>query len=96
MEIHASRNPRGVSLAMAICLSLGACSGIWNLGDLAVWVPDRAVEQGCQRETIELEERYTDESDGNVWRGTCVNAQGEEQPFEINVDPVWTPSAPGK
>ena len=81
---------------MAASLFLTACSGVWNAGDLAVWVRDRAVEQGCQRETIELEEWYTAEAGGNVWRGTCRDSRGTEQTFGITVDRVWTPSEPAK
>ena len=66
---------------------------LWNAGDLAVWLNDRAAEQGCQRETIELEEYYTETTEGNVWRGTCREAQGKINSFEINVDRVWKPSA---
>ena len=79
-------------LATAVALFLSGCSTIWNASDLAVWVRDRAVEQGCQRETIELEEWYTETAEGNVWRGTCLNAQDNTKSFAINVDPVWTPS----
>jgi hypothetical protein len=75
-------------------LALAACtgSGIWNAGDLAVWVKDRAVEQGCQRDSIQLEEWYTETAEGNVWRGPCRDAQGNPQSFGVDVDPVWTPS----
>ena len=75
-----------------LLVSMVGCSNIWNASDLAVWVKDRAVEQGCQRETIELEEWYTKTDDGNVWRGTCREAQGNTKSFGINVDTVWRPS----
>jgi len=88
---------RRASLSAAVALPvwmLSACSDIWNAGDLAVWVQDRAVEQGCQRETIALEEWYSETTEGNVWRGTCRDTQGHRKSFAINVDPVWTPSEP--
>lgn len=103
MRTHASPNPttkraafRRVSLSAAGSLFLTACSGIWSAGDLAIWVRDRAVEQGCQRETIALEEWYTTEAGGNVWHGTCRDSRGNAQTFGINVDPVWTPSEPAE
>ena len=80
------------TLATVVMVFMSGCANIWNAGDLAVWVKDRAVEQGCQRETIELEEWYTETSKGNVWRGTCLDTNGYDKSFGINVDPVWTPS----
>lgn len=80
------------TLTTVLAVSLYGCSNIWNAGDLAVWVKDRAVEQGCQRETIELEEWYTKTADGNVWRGTCRETQGNTKSFGINVETVWRPS----
>lgn len=80
------------SILFILILLVSGCSDIWNAGDLAVWVQDRAVEQGCRRETIQLEEWYTETTEGNIWRGTCQNAQGNTKSFGINVDPVWTPS----
>lgn len=47
---------RGKPLSLAGALVLLGCASIWNAGDLAVWVKDRAVEQGCQREAIALED----------------------------------------
>ena len=87
----ATFKPALLSIAAALWVS-GGCGGIWNAGDLALWVRDRAVEEGCRRDTIELEEWYTETSGGNVWRGTCRDDQGNEKSFEINVDRVWTPS----
>ena len=75
-----------------ITLFIPGCSGIWNASDLAGWVQGRAVEQVCQRETIELDEWYTETADGNAWRGTCRNSRGKAQSFGVNVDTVWTPS----
>jgi len=75
-------------------LWLSACSSIWNASDLAEWVKHRAVEQGCQRETIQLAEWYTETAEGNVWRGTCRDAHGSSKSFGIDVDPVWKPSKP--
>ena len=73
-------------------LVAGCAAQIWNAGDLAVWVRDRAVEQGCERDSIVLDEWYTATPDGNVWRGNCRDSRGAETAFGINVDPVWTPS----
>jgi len=42
---------------------------VCNAADLAGWVRDRAVEQGCPRETIELEDWYTHAAEGNIWSG---------------------------
>lgn len=75
-----------------LVLSLSACSSIWNAGDLADWVREGAVKQGCQRQTIQLDEWYTETAEGNVWRGTCRDAQGNPRSFGIDVDPVWKPS----
>lgn len=84
---------RLAALSFASALVLAGCSaGIWNAGDLAQWVRDRAVEQGCERATIQLEDWYTATAEGNVWRGNCRDTQGRSKSFGINVDPVWTPS----
>ena len=87
---------KGVAAAAAFLLVIATagCPRIWNAGDLAVWVEDQAVDQGCRRETIELEDWYTPTEQGNVWHGTCRTAGGEAKAFGIDVDPVWTPSAP--
>ena len=85
----------GVSLGLALLMTSG-CSSIWNAGDLAVWVKDQAEEQGCVRETISLEEWYVPTDEGNVWRGTCRDAQDASKSFGINVDSVWTPSETAK
>ena len=77
---------------MALSLLVSGCSSIWNAGDLEVWVRDRAADQGCQRETIQLEMWYVETAAGNVWRGTCLDVLGQNRSFGINVDPVWTPS----
>ncbi len=99
MASHAGRDPIGGAalprqavVATALLLLLASCTNIWNAGDLAVWVRDRAVAQGCQRETIELDEWYTAEPGGNVWHGTCQDAAGNKQSFGINIDRVWKPS----
>lgn len=78
-------------LATVLILS-GCASSIWNAGDLAQWVRDQAVKQGCARETIVLEEWYTETEEGNVWHGTCSDSKGQERTFGINVDSVWKPS----
>ena len=80
------------TLAGADLVFMSGCANIWNAGDLAVWVKDRAVKQGCQRETIDLKEWYTETAEGNVWRGTFQDNRGQTMSFGINVDPVWTPS----
>ena len=79
-------------MAIGLVLLLSGCTSIWNAGDLAVWVKDRAAEDGCSRETITLDEWYVRTDEGNVWRGTCRDAQNAPKSFGINVDPVWTPS----
>lgn len=87
--------PRAAGLilpATVFCLVLSGCSSIWNAGDLAVWVRDQATDRGCQRETIALEDWYTETAQGNVWRGTCSDAEGSPTSFGINVDSVWKPS----
>lgn len=74
-------------------LLLAGCNQIWNAGDLAEWVAVQAGNAGCDPSTIELDEWYVATEEGNVWSGTCVNATtGEDMPFGINVDSVWTPS----
>ena len=80
---HLARSGYGrIRLALPVTafgLLLSGCAGIWNASDLVVWVRDQAVDQGCRRETIELEDWYTETAEGNVWRGTYV-------------DSVWKPS----
>jgi len=88
-----SKSRRRLLAAPAVLLCVFGCAGIWNAGDLAVWVRGQAVEEGCRRETIQLEEWYSKTNDGNVWRGTCIDDQNNPMAFEINVDSVWTPSA---
>lgn len=83
-------------MAMGIVLLPSGCTSIWNAGDLAVWVKDRAVAQGCQRETIELGDWYVQTAEGNVWRGTCRDVGGNPKTFGINVDAVWASSASAK
>lgn len=80
------------SLGTILVLLLSACSSIWNAGDLADWVREGAVKQGCQRQTIQLDEWYTETAEGNFWRGTCRDAHGNPKSFGIDVDPVWKPS----
>ena len=82
----------GMLTVLTSVASLIGCSQIWNAGDLAEWVRDRAEDQGCVRETIVLEEWYISTADGNVWRGTCRDAKDNPKSFGINVDSVWTPS----
>ena len=73
-------------------LLLAGCTNIWNAGDLADWVRDRAADEGCQPASIQLEDWYTETADGNVWRGVCLDSAGNSKSFGINVDSVWTPS----
>lgn len=82
------------------CLAVLACasctkSSIWNASDLAEWVKDQAASQGCNRESIQLEEWYRSEDGRNIWHGTCRDAEtGETKHFAIPVDRVWKPSSP--
>jgi hypothetical protein len=92
---HPNHHSRGALAGLALtALALAACGkDIWNAGDLAEWVHDRAVEGGCARESITLDEWTTETPDGNEWRGTCEDAaSGERRAFAIDVDPVWKPS----
>ena len=74
-------------------IALPACMpAIWNAGDLANWVRDQAVDRGCERDTVVLEEWYVETSQGNVWRGTCIGGDQQPMEFGVNVDSVWTPS----
>jgi hypothetical protein len=88
---NTSRHARTAILVITLAMS-GCASSIWNAGDLVHWVKDQAVEEGCQRDTISLEEWYTQTDEGNVWRGTCKGADGKKRNFGINVDSVWKPS----
>ena len=81
---------------VAFGLLLSGCTNIWNASDLALWVRDQAVDQGCQRDTVELEEWYTETVEGNVWRGICQDLAGNARSFGINIDSVWTPSESAK
>ena len=84
---------RVVGLLLIFMLLLAGCSQIWNAGDLIEWVEQQAVRQGCDPETIELDEWYLETDQGNVWQGTCVNKEsGATMTLGINVDSVWTPS----
>jgi len=80
-----------------IAVALPACSNdIWNVSDLADWVRDRAVEDGCERDSIELEDWCREKSGKYYWHGSRNRRDGgERMPFAINVDPVWKPSAGG-
>lgn len=88
--------PHANHSGILVAFWLIGCTNIWNAGDLALWVKDRAVEQGCQRETIVLDEWYTETDQGNVWRGTCRDARGNAKSFGIAVDSVWKPSQPAR
>ena len=85
---------RAASCFLPALLASGCLNVIWNAGDLAEWVRDRAVEQGCERESIELDEWYTSENGKNNWHGRCLKQAGSQRmEFSINVDSVWTPSS---
>jgi uncharacterized protein YjbJ (UPF0337 family) len=90
-SVRAAASKRLAATVVA-ALILPACADIWNASDLALWVRDRAVAEGCQRETVELDDWYTLEAGHNVWHGTCRDGQGNDKAFGINVDPVWTSS----
>lgn len=87
---------RSLLLVFASLLLAGCMPDIWNAGDLADWVRQEAVKQGCTRDSITLEDWYRSTAKGNIWHGSCRNAAGSEQGFAINVDPVWTPSGEGQ
>ena len=83
-------------MATGLILLLSGCASIWNEGDVAVWVKDRAVAQGCQREAVEPDDWYEQTPEGNVWRGGCRDIGGNPKTFGINVDAVCTPSGSTK
>ena len=90
------RSRRMPLIACAALLAAACSNDIWNAGDLADWVRDRAVEQGCERNSLELEDWYRTEAGKNNWHGSCVSrGDGEKMTFAINVDSVWTPSSGG-
>lgn len=84
-------------ICCAVALFGSACNTrdeIWNGGDLEKWVRGRAVAQGFQVESIELEEWYVQEGGRNVWHGKGIDGRtGRERSFAIAVDEVWTPSS---
>ncbi len=86
---------RPTLLTAVLVTALPACSNdIWNAGDLANWVRDRAVEQGCERDSIELEDWYREESGKNNWHGSCKKSCSDERMhLGVNVDPVWKTSS---
>ena len=89
-------HPLVICISLAASLACGCSNNIWNAGDLAAWVKDPAVEQGCRRESIQLDDWYRSEAGANDWHGRCVNRDdGEQMSFAINVDAVWTPSSGG-
>ena len=47
--------------------------------------------QGCDSDSIELQDWYRETNNGNIWRGTCRHSAGETITFAINVDGVWSP-----
>ena len=58
-----------------------------NDGNLVEWVKQQAVAAGCDPDTLELDDWYTATADGNVWMGTCVDANsGDTRELAINVD----------
>ena len=77
-------------------LMIGACTQIWNAGDLIEWVKDQAVKQGCSRDSVELEDWYRTEPSGNLWHGICKHRDdGRDLRFAIDLDSVWKPSSSG-
>jgi hypothetical protein len=91
----ATTSPATTCLFLTIALIMatqGCMPSIWNASDLADWVRDQAVEQGCQNDSITLEEWYRETEHGNSWHGSCVDSSGATMAFAINVDPVWAPS----
>ena len=83
-----------VTCLLIAFLSTACMNEIWNAGDLADWVRDRAVEEGCERESIKLGDWYTSENGRNDWHGDCLKqGSAEQMEFSINVDSVWTPSS---
>jgi hypothetical protein len=83
---------RSIAVRLALAVVAACTAGIWNAGDLVKWMKDRAVEQGCEPDSIALDEWYTETAEGNLWRGGCQDAQGNPKSFGINVDSVWEPS----
>jgi hypothetical protein len=84
------------AMAVVVLLAAGCSNDIWNAGDLAEWVRDRAVEKGCERSSSELEDCYLDEGGKNIWHGSSLDRDNRERmDFEIDVDPVWKPSSGG-
>jgi hypothetical protein len=79
-------------IVIALCSSC-ARSSIWNASDLTEWVKDQAAQQGCERDSIKLEEWYRSEGGKNVWHGTCRDRKtGQIRSFAIPVDSVWKQS----
>ena len=84
----------GLAVTLPVLLAAGCGSSIWNASDLANWVREQAEKKGCERESITLDEWYTEGPDGNAWHGNCVErGSGRRMTFAINVDRVWKPSA---
>jgi len=53
-----------------------------------------AVEQGFQRDSVQLDEWYREDGGQNVWHGRGINSKtGKKSEFEVPVDRVWTPSS---
>lgn len=93
VSIHTPNRTALLPLLLTLALALPGCMPkIWNAGDLADWVREQAVKQGCRKESIELEEWYQETDEGNVWHGTCRNTADKPMDFGVDVDPVWTPS----
>lgn len=79
--------------AAVLTILLYGCGQVWNGADLQAWVVQRALEQGCNSETLLLDEWYTQESEKLIWYGQCTNDKtGEEVKLAIPVDSVWSPS----
>ena len=51
------------------------------------------MKQGCDRTTIELEQWYRSDADGNAWHGRCDNQETRARmDCAIGVDGVGKPS----
>ena len=87
----ATVNTAIVSMAAALFLS-GCATKITNASDLKAWVKKQAQKQYCTRESIELDDWYTETADGNVWYGNCRTDIDDPKRIAINVDRVWDPS----
>ena len=76
-----------------LMLSCSTRDKIWNASDLEIWVREQAVEEGYQKESIQLDDWYKKEDSRLVWHGEGIEtASGKKSSFGIRVDEIWTPS----